>query len=1000
MSTREVSLSTRLRRAGVESAARAQDVIAQIEEVLGEPLPDPPALVEQFADPDAGLAQLLRLAEAAREAGHLEALLDVQRTRGGGRLMALLGGSIALGDFLINHPELIADFAEWPAAPDLAQTDVRTPLLAAVGADPHSPAPVATVSGDQGVTAMRIAYRRCLARIAAEDLAHDNPTELFPEVGAALAALAGGALEAGLALARADHEDHLLTRLAIIGMGKTGGRELNYISDVDVIYVAEPAHGADEATSLKVATRLAAAAARACDRPGIEPALWEVDANLRPEGKDGALVKTVQAHRAYYERWAQSWEFQALLKARPIAGDAHVGREYLAAITPFIWSAVEREGFVESAQAMRRRVERHVPADEAPHQLKLGQGGLRDVEFTVQLLQLVHGRHDESLRSRTTLTALARLRDGGFVSRTDATRMDQAYRQLRVWEHRIQLRRMQRTHLFPDDEAGQRVLARAAGTATAEILLTNWHNVRRDVRAMHLDMFYRPILSVVASLSAGEARLDPDAARERLAAVGFHDPAAALRHMKALTDGVTRRAAIHRQLLPAMIGWFAQGADPDAGLLAFRTLSEQLADASWYLKLLRDSGTAAERLARLLASSGYVTQALLASEEAITWLGSDTELAPRLPARLKREAEAILARTQNPTRAMTALRGLRRRELARTAAADVLGLIDSATAAQALTRVADVLIAGALRVAQNIVAAEEGLDELPLRMIVVAMGRYGGDEMGYQSDADVQFVFDSDHSGGQQLAIKVAQTVQRLLTEVGPQPPLEVDATLRPEGRNGPLARSLGSVTEYYRSWSDPWEAQALLRARPCAGDLELVAEFTAMIDKVRFPEELSASALQHIRTLKARMEAERLPRGVEPRRHLKLGPGGLTDVEWTVQRIQLEHGRHVEGLRTTQTLEALQAALDADLIDAEDARVLAESWVLATDLRDALALRGRGQDVDVLPGDVRELGVLADIMNLEDTGAELLDRYERTSRRARQVTERVFFGWEQGEGA
>lgn len=994
MSTREVSLSTRLRRAGVDNAARAQALIGQLEDLLGAPLANPPALVEQLADPDAGLLQMLRLAESARDAQCLDQLNALRGTRGGRHLAVLLGGSIALGDFLISHPEFIADFAQWPAECDIGDIDVRRTLLESVGADPDAHVPVAHTAGDQAVMAMRIAYRRHLVRIAAHDLAHTHPTELFPTVGEALSNLAAAALETGLAIARAHVNDHALTRLAIIGMGKTGGRELNYVSDVDVIYVAEPAAGVDEATSLKVATRLATAAARACDRAGIEPALWEVDANLRPEGKDGVLIRTVAAHRAYYERWAQTWEFQALLKARPIAGDLAVGEEYLAAVTPLVWSAVERDGFVESAQAMRRRVERHVPPQEAPHQLKLGQGGLRDVEFTVQLLQLVHGRHDESLRSRTTLKALASLRDGGFVGRVDATRMDQAYRQLRVWEHRIQLRRMQRTHLIPPDENGQRILARASGFATGELLLTSWHAVRRDVRAMHLDMFYRPILPVVASLSAGEAGLDPDAARERLAAVGFDDPGAALRHMKALTDGVTRRAAIHRQLLPAMIGWFAQGADPDAGLLAFRTLSEQLADASWYLKLLRDSGTAAERLARLLSSSGYVTQTLLASEEAITWLGSDTELAPRLPARLKREAEAILSRTSDPTRAMTALRGLRRRELARTAAADVLGLIDSATAAQALTRIADVLMAGALRVAKNLVARDEGLDELPLTMIVVAMGRYGGDEMGYQSDADVQFVFDTAEPGGQQLAVKVAQRVQRLLTDVGPQPPLDVDVTLRPEGRNGPLARSLASVTEYYRTWSDPWEAQALLRARPCAGDAELVTAFTEMIDHVRFPSELSAQALQQIRTLKARMEAERLPRGVEPRRHLKLGPGGLTDVEWTVQRIQLEHGHRVESLRTTQTLQALQAAVDADLIDPSDAHVLAESWIFATDLRDALALRGRGQDVDVLPGDARELGVLADIMNLDVTGAELLDRYERHARRARQVTERVFFGW------
>ncbi|MDN4481521.1 bifunctional [glutamine synthetase] adenylyltransferase/[glutamine synthetase]-adenylyl-L-tyrosine phosphorylase [Demequina muriae] len=997
MSTREISFATRLRRAGVADATRAERMIDQIRDIAGVDIDDPALAVSYLADPDTGLLQLLRLAESARDAGLIDELAALSETRAGGYLAVLLGGSVALGDFLVRHPEFIRDFSQWPEDQSFAEVDSRRVMLESVGADPDAAVPVATVGGEQGVAAMRVAYRRLLIRIAAEDLYAKSPPSLFPQVGSALADLAGAALEAGLAIARAGEPDHAATRLTIIGMGKCGGRELNYISDVDVIYVAEPAEGIDEQRSLKVATKLATVASRACDRAGAEPALWEVDANLRPEGKDGALVRGVAGHRAYYERWASTWEFQALLKARPIAGDPEVGQAYLDAVTPMVWKAVEREGFVQSAQAMRRRVEDHVPPQEADRQLKLGPGGLRDVEFTIQLLQLVHGRHDTSLRSRTTLTALEALRKGGYVGRPDAAKMERSYRQLRVWEHRIQLRRMQRTHLMPADEDSLRILARASGYATVEYMEEVWHDIRRDVRAMHLEMFYRPILPLVASMSADEARLDEGAARDRLAAVGFDDPQAALRHITALTDGVSRRAAIQRQLMPAMIGWFAQGADPDAGLLAFRKLSEQLTDAQWYLKLLRDSGTAAERLARLLSTSRYVTAALLLSAESVTWLGDDAELKPRDRDRMWREADAILKRSDDPEQSVTAMRGLRRRELARTAAADVLGLVDSVEAARSVTAAADVLIGGALRIARTIVARDEGDEAHRLPMIVVAMGRYGGNEMGYKSDADVQFVFDGSEPGAQELAVKIARTIQRILTQVGSQPPLEIDAALRPEGRNGPLARSLSSTAEYYGRWSDPWEAQALLRARPCAGDAELIDAFTALIDKVRYPADLPASALKQMRTLKARMEAERLPRGVDPRRHLKLGPGGLADVEWTVQLLQLQHAHDHPELRTTMTIDALHAASEAGLIDGDDAATLEEAWVLATALRGALALRGRDRSADVLPGDARDLKELAEIMNVEDTGAELQDRYGRATRHARAVTERVFFGWDSG---
>jgi glutamate-ammonia-ligase adenylyltransferase len=995
VSTREVSLATRLRRSGVADPQRAERLLEDIVAVTGVTIADPAHTLSYLADPDSGLLQLLRLAESARDAGELDHLAGLRDSIGGGKLGVLLGGSIALGDFLVRHPEYIADLGEWPAGESFATVDVRAALLTAVGADPSDSAPVATLTGPDAVAAMRVAYRRALLRVAADDLYSNEPTLLFPAVAAALADLAGAALETGLAIARAAEPDHGKTRIAIIGMGKCGARELNYVSDVDVIFVAEPAEGVSDDESLRIATRLATAAARACDSAGAEPPLWQVDAALRPEGKDGPLVRNVASHKAYYERWAETWEFQALLKARPIAGDREIGEAYLEAVWPMVWTAVEREGFVESAQAMRKRVEQHVPRDQAERQIKLGPGGLRDVEFTIQLLQLVHGRADSSLRLRGTLEALTALRAGGYVGRAQAAGMERAYRQLRVWEHRLQLRKLSRTHLMPNDEEGLRVLARASGFATVEYMTEVWADTRRDVRAMHLEMFYRPILPMVARLSADEAALDDDAARARLAAVGFRDPADAQRHIAALTDGVSRRALIQRQLLPAMIGWFAQGPDPDAGLLAFRQLSEQVGDANWYLKLLRDSGAAAERLARLLSTSAYAARALLASAESVSWLDDDAELEPRTFERLWIEADAILTRSTDRDQAISALRGLRRRELLRIAAADALGLINPSDATLAVTATADVLVEGAQRIARWIVREERGEDAVPERMIVVAMGRFGGREMTYTSDADVQFVWDGGADTAQAGAVQIASLVRQLLQSVNAQPPLAIDADLRPEGKNGPLARSLDSCASYYGRWSDPWEAQALLRARPCAGDQALREAFAAVVDPVRFPRELPDGALKQMRTLKARMESERLPRGIDPRRHLKLGPGGLSDVEWTVQLLQLQHGHKHKTLRTTQTLAAITAAAEAKLLSATDAATLSEAWRLATDLRGAMALRGAAKDTDVLPSDVRELGVLADITESELTGAQLDEAYSRAARRARAVTERVFYGWE-----
>lgn len=1005
---RRASVRVRLVRAGFADTARAQALLADrtLLDLVADGADDGehavPALVGDLAptaSPDDALLGLSRLAAAAHGTPSAAAVRDALHGPARAGLLAVLGASTGLGDHLCRHPADVDVLVDGTDPLTLSAASVRAELLAAVGADDGA-APVATLTGPAGVDAMRRAYRRRLLALVATDLGHPDPAAVLPAVAAALADLAAAALEASLALARAEHPDHARVRLAVIGMGKCGGRELNYVSDVDVIHVAEPADGEDEAAALAVATRLATSLARACSGTSGEPALWQVDANLRPEGRDGPLVRTVASHLAYYRRWAKTWEFQALLKARHVAGDTDVATRYLDAVGPLVWTAVEREHFVEDARAMRRRVEEHVPTAEADRQLKLGAGGLRDVEFTVQLLQLVHGRADETLRSPTTLEALAALSAGGYVARDDAALLDECYRFLRALEHRIQVHRLRRTHLLPTRETELRRLARAMRlpAPTPDALLDRWRAVRRDVRTRHEQLFYRPLLPATAGLSRDDVVLAPEAARARLAAIGYRDPAGALRHIAALTDGVSRRAAIQRQLLPVLLGWFAEGSDADAGLLAFRRLSDELGTTHWYLKLLRDSGVAAKRLAHVLSTSRYAADALARSPESVRWLDDDADLEPRTPERLGGEVDALLDRNDDVADAANLLRALRRRELSRTAVAQVLGRTGPRESARALTAAADAVLVGALRLAGRVVVG----DGEPLtRMLVVAMGRLGGRELGYGSDADVLFVHDpvpgADAEDAQAQALEVAQTLRRLLGETGPEPPLEVDADLRPEGRNGPLVRTLESYAEYYRRWAAPWEAQALLRARPVAGDEAVARAFLEVVDPVRYPAGgADAATVREVRRLKARMEAERLPRGVDPARHVKLGRGGLSDVEWTVQLLQLRHAHEVPGLRTTSTLDALDAAREAGLLADEDAEVLVSAWVLGSRIRDGLVLwtgRAGGRGADLLPHDRRALGGLARLLGMpHGSGAELEERYLRAGRRARAVVDRVFY--------
>jgi glutamate-ammonia-ligase adenylyltransferase len=287
---------------------------------------------------------------------------------------------------------------------------------------------------------------------------------------------------------------------------------------------------------------------------------------------------------------------------------------------------------------------------------------------------------------------------------------------------------------------------------------------------------------------------------------------------------------------------------------------------------------------------------------------------------------------------------------------------------------------------------------LPTRICVVAMGRLGGHEMSYSSDADVMFVHEPNDGADEEAATRaahaVAEELRGLLARPGPDPALPIDAGLRPEGRQGPLVRTLASYRAYYQRWSAPWEAQALLRGEPVAGDEALGSAFVALADEFRYPRGgIADPAVREIRRIKARMEAERMPRGVDPALHLKLGPGGLSDVEWVAQLLQLRHAHAVPALRTTRTLDALAAARDEDLITAADADALAVTWKLAARIRNAVVLV-RGRPSDSVPSSQPELGAVARLLGYApDASQDLVQDYRRAARRARAVMERVFYG-------
>jgi [glutamine synthetase] adenylyltransferase / [glutamine synthetase]-adenylyl-L-tyrosine phosphorylase len=980
-----------------------------VDAVAGELL----TVLSRTADPNLALRQLHRVVEAERRAHppaeppptpsegrlrralHLhrhqdepvdESLLGTLRRDKGlvRRLFAVLGASSTLGD------DLVADPDRWQV--------LRT--------EKNGVAPAAEGTLDLGtdglptVPALRRAYRAALLRIAAADLTAGRGLE---QTMAAITALADATLAAAYDIAVSEVASE--PGLAVIAMGKCGANELNYVSDVDVIFVCR---GDDD---LAAGTTVAARLIEICGQVA-----WQVDAALRPEGGRGPLVRTLASHLAYYHKWARTWEFQALLKARVAVGDTQLGAEWLTALGPLIWHAAERPEAVADVRAMRRRIIDQVPPKQKDREIKRGPGGLRDIEFAVQLLQLVHGRVDESLRVGGTVPALRALVNGGYVGRQDGETLLRGYRFLRAVEHRLQLQHLSRTHTVPADADAQRWLAQALGYAplpgrdVVEAFRADWVAHAAGVRRLHAKLLYRPLLEAVARVPAEQLRMYPESARRRLQVLGYADPAGALRHIEALTGGLSRTAAIQRTLLPVLLEELADAPEPDRGLLSYRQLSDKLGSAPWYLRLLRDEGPVVRRLARLLGLSRYAADLLARDPEALRLLADDAELTPRAREVLEPGFRSAAGRhlpgkdgvaPDDPHQAIGAVRALRRRELLRLACADVLANAEElaparhaglADIARGLSAVTDATLAAGLQVAREVhrTAPE-------LRFTVIGMGRLGGDEMSYSSDADVLFVFDApasevaagSSSAAAQAAHAIAEELRRLLGMPAHDPPLGIDADLRPEGRQGPLVRSLAAYRSYYDRWSKIWEAQALLRARYVCGDVSLGADFLALADTLRYPDGgLSREQVTEIRRIKARVENERLPRGADPATHTKLGRGGLADVEWAVQLLQLRHAHAVPGLRSTRTLEALDAAHGAGLVDDADAAALRAGWTLAAQVRNALTLV-RGRPTDQLPRHGPELAGVVQLLGAADP-QEFVDEYLKTTRRARAATEHV----------
>ncbi|HKA93295.1 MAG TPA: bifunctional glutamine-synthetase adenylyltransferase/deadenyltransferase, partial [Acidimicrobiia bacterium] len=681
--------------------------------------------VERSADPATARAFLTRLLQDHPDVAADVATNPIVRDA----LVALSAASRSLSSAVARDPSLLDPLRDGDSlGRELELSDYRTGSAGFLGA------------ADDGPGALRRWKQRELLRIAARDLL--GVADL-PAVGRELAALASVCLECAVQLVAPE------VPLAIIAMGKLGGQELNYASDVDVLFVHEGESSTAERAARAVLTTMSG--------PTADGIVFRTDADLRPEGRSGSLSRTLEAYAAYYERWAQPWEFQALLKARPVAGDADLGRRFAELVDPFVWPEVLDPDAVRSVRAMKARAEGEMHRRGlTDREVKRGRGGIRDIEFAVQLLQLVHGRHDASVRSPTTLDALAQLATGGYIERDDAAQLGDAYRFLRTVEHRLQLQDEQQTHTLPTDVGARTRLARVLGFRdrgghTALDLFEAEHRACQNrVRSIYERLFFAPLLDTLA----GAGPLTPEAVEQRLAAFGFLDVARTRAALQELTQGLTRRSRVMQQLLPVILSWLSATPDPDLGLLQLRRLAEGEARSASLARTFRESPRAAERACRLLGSSRLLGDALRRQPDFVEALGDDETLArEKSRDELVDEALGNLTWRAGVAERRVGLRRFKRREVLRIAARDLLGFASIETTERELASLADACVEAALRAL-----------EPTLPFAVMGMGRFGGAELSYASDLDVLFVYDGEDAADFGSAETIAE---HLLIELG-----------------------------------------------------------------------------------------------------------------------------------------------------------------------------------------------------------------------------------------
>jgi glutamate-ammonia-ligase adenylyltransferase len=881
-------------------------------------------------------------------------------------------------------------------------------------------------------------------RIAARDL---NGLASLEEVTAELSALAAATLQIACEVTRRAliaEFGHPLTdtptgqreaELTVLGMGKLGGRELNFSSDIDIIYLYSSDQGetggipdGPERTKGKIPlhtffVRMAEMITRAVSQITEDGFSFRVDLGLRPEGKSGEIAVSLDSAENYYQYWGQSWERAAMLKARPVAGSLELGERFLSLIQPFIYRKYLDYDLIEDMMTMKKKIDASLVREkEGEYNIKLGRGGIREIEFFIQALQLVYAGKNPALRGKNSLGAMAALRDDRLIQAEDYASLSDAYRFLRTVEHRIQMVQERQTHSIPRKEDEFRALARRCGYLTAdgtELFRASLETHRRNVSSIYGGLFLSRDARIKEEVRPEilyffDPNADPDLIKDMLAEKGFLNPDAAYENLLILRDGPPRAHLFEKarrtleKISPLLLQEIIASPDPDMALFNLERFLCGIGSRSSFYALLAENREILKLTVSMFGMSEFLSKISIGHPELLETMVTRIN-ASSLKERhvMAEELTAYLANAEDFEERLDILRRYRHEEFLRIGMNDIYGKVRQTEIANQLTWLAEACLSAACSMARDELqrfgcpTCSDGDGSIrEACFAVIGMGKMGGFELNYHSDLDIIYVYDrqGETDGDKRISnreyfAKLGQKIISILTTQTREGYVyKIDTRLRPSGNAGPLVTALDSFESYHREEAHIWERQALTKARVVLGDEALKKSIEEIITDTVYGTGADDSVRSEIHRLRMRMETE-IARESEGSYNIKTGRGGMVDVEFIVQYLQLEHGRDCPGIRSTNTLMALQAIHERGIIPADDYNTLHNGYRCLRRLENRLriihdhSMNDLGGSREYLRKLARRLGY---DQNLKNPGEALIKDYELLTGSVRGVYDKI----------